>query len=52
MCNKVSYFYCNICGYEGIDIKVEYSRQTSDDEYYLCPLCNSESSHVEIDDDL
>lgn len=50
MSNKVNYFYCASCGYEDFDILVSYSRQTADDDYYICPLCNSESSNVKTDD--
>lgn len=50
MSNKVDQFYCNSCGYEDFDIEVAYSRQTADDNYYFCPLCDSESSNVEIDE--
>jgi len=50
MSNKVDYFYCGSCGYEDFDIEVAYSRQTANDEYYICPLCKVESSHVEVDD--
>lgn len=50
MSNKVDYIYCNICGYEGIEVTADYSRQTADGEYYLCPLCNSETSCVEVEE--
>ena len=50
MSNNVDYIYCNSCGYEGIDVKADYSRQTADSEYYLCPECGCETSTVEVGD--
>lgn len=50
MSNNVDYIYCNSCGYEGVDVKAGYSRQTADGEHYLCPECNQETSHVEAGD--
>lgn len=48
---EVDYFYCTSCGYEDFDIFVAYSRQTANAEWYICPLCKEESSHVGYEED-
>lgn len=48
---KVEFIYCNSCGFEGFDEdNVNYSRQTADGEWYICPQCGSETSSVDVGD--
>lgn len=44
----VELFYCPSCGYEDFDIFVAYVRTTANGDWYECPKCKCESSHVEI----
>lgn len=46
----VFYFYCHACSFEDFDLKVAYSRQTSEARYCFCPACNKESSSFETED--
>ncbi len=45
---NVDYIYCNVCGFEGFDIFVAYSRTCASGDIYICPSCNAETSHVDI----
>lgn len=44
----VDYIYCDHCGYEDFDVRVAYSRQTANGEWYVCPICNQETSNVDV----
>ena len=48
---NVSYIYCSHCGYEDFDIFVAYSCTKANGDFYYCPLCNKETSDIEIDCD-
>lgn len=47
----VDYFYCDSCGFEGLDLKVAYSRTTVSNHWYICPECGSESCHASNEGD-
>jgi len=35
-------FYCNDCGYQDTNIKVEFLRTVANGNIVACPLCNAE----------
>ena len=47
---KVSYIACNTCGHGTTDVAIYFSHTTEDGtDVYLCPVCNSETTMVEVD---
>jgi predicted RNA-binding Zn-ribbon protein involved in translation (DUF1610 family) len=45
--DKVEYYYCDDCGYEGNDVVVEFSATYANGDYYLCPICGHENLVLE-----
>lgn len=41
------YIYCPWCGYEDCDVDVVLSSTYANGDFYLCPECGEETSHVE-----
>lgn len=42
-----SYVYCNHCGYEDLEVFVDYSRTCANGDFWICPECGEEISDVE-----
>ena len=44
----VEYIYCPSCGYEDCDCYVEYSATYANGDFFICPWCHEETSHVDV----
>ena len=45
----VDYIYCPSCGYEDTEVFVCFSATYANGDFYTCPKCGAETSHVEPD---
>lgn len=40
---SVEYFYCTVCGFEGNDLLVAFSRSVANGDLCKCPNCSAEN---------